>query len=295
MDVEGDHGICVRALEAAGLLVPLAEGTGVVGFDGMGYPAPTLDQVLDRLERNADLVERKAAQGFTRLLLTPLAAPVGALADGVSAAVRAREGSLLRTRAAPGDPGVPAGLTRKGPVWVWERLRAALDTPRVVYLPASYGEDHGGVTKDRLVRDPRRCAVPGWSVGLVEDLPVIPGQGTGVVVGGRPQLEAGLPPRDYLAALAAPAHAGETGYTLEDALVHLLSRLEATGEVSHDRSDGSALWCLGSYLPALMERALVVPTVAWQSGRGRRLYIGAHRTANRAPFIGPRTVVRLPG
>ena len=295
MDAEDEHRLNLEALEAAGLLVPLGQGPGVAGFDSGEYPAPTLGQVLDLLERNAELVERKAAQGFTRLLLTPLAVSVQALVDGVCTALRAREGRLLRTKAVPGDPDVPAGLTSKEPVWVWERVRAALDTPQVVYLPTSYGADHGGVTKDRVVRDPRHCAVPGWSVGLVEATPMVPGRGQGRVVGGRAQLEAGLPPKDYLEAMTDPAFGGETGFTLEDALTLFLVRLEATGEVSHDRSDGSALWCLGSYLPSLMERALLVPTVTWQSGRGRRLYIGTHRTANRAPFIGPRTVVRLEG
>jgi len=295
MDVEGGYGTCIGVLEAAGLLVPMAEGTGVAGLDGEEYPAPTPDRVLDLLERNAELVQLKADQGFTRLLLTPMAASVQALVDGVGTALRAREGSLLRTRANPGDPDVPAGLTRKVPVWVWERVRAALDSPQVVYLPTSYGADHGGLMKDRIVRDPRHCAVPGWSVGLVEDTPMIPGRGQGRAVGGRVQLEAGLPPKDYLEAMTDPAYGGETGFTLEDALTLFLVHLEATGEVSHDRSDGNALWCLGSYLPSLMERALLVPTISWQSGRGKRLYIGTHRTANRAPFIGPRTVVRLEG
>ena len=295
MDAECEYSPNIEALRSAGLLVPMEEGPGVAGLDGEEYAAPTMDRVIDILERNAEAVERKVAQGFTRLLLTPLAASVQALVDGVSTALRAREGSLLRTRVAPGDPGVPAGLTRKEPVWVWDRVRAALDSPQVVYLPTSYGADHGGVTKDRVIRDPRHCAVPGWSVGLVEDAPMIPGRGQGRVAGGRAQLEAGLPPKDYLEAMTDPAYGGETGFTIEDALTLFLVRLEATGEVSHDRSDGNALWCLGSYLPSLMERALLVPTVTWQSGRGRRLYVGTHRTANRAPFIGPRTVVRLEG
>ncbi len=35
------------------------------------------------------------------------------------------------------------------------------------------------------------CAVPGWSVGLVESLPIMPQQGRGETLGGRRQLEIG--------------------------------------------------------------------------------------------------------
>lgn len=275
------------------MLQRLAEGPGIVGVDGAAYPAPTLDQVLELLERSEELVETKAEQGFTRLQLTPVATPVQQLIEGVNAAVRAREGGLLRTKRDPGDADVPAGVSSKEPVWIWERVRAALDTPEVVYFPAAYTGDHGGQAKEEVVRDPRRCSVPGWSVGLIEPISIMPGEGRGRVVGGRRQLEAGSTPRDYLGTLATPPYRGETGWTLEDLLTHFLVHLEATGQVSHDRADGNATWLLGTYLPTLVPGALVVPTASWQSGWGRRLYLGAHRTGNRLDACGARTMVRL--
>jgi hypothetical protein len=42
------------------------------------------------------------------------------------------------------------------------------------------------------------CAVPGWSVGLVESLPIMTQQGRGKTLGRKRQLEIGSSPRDYL-------------------------------------------------------------------------------------------------
>lgn len=298
-DIRNQFDRCVESLERTGILEPLegSGGAGVVGIDGREYPPPTLDQLLGLLERNGELVARKAAQGFTRLLLTPVAMPVPRLIDRVNGYVRQRSdpGPLLRTKAHPGDPDVPTTLSKKEPVWIWQRVLAAMDTPEVVYFPTSYDIDrHGGVAKEEVLRDPRRCAVPGWSVGLVEPIPIMPRRGEGQVLGGRGQLEAGSTPTEYLGLLGTPPYRGETGWTIEDLMVQFVTRVERTGEVSHDRFDGNALFLLGMYMPRVMRRALLVPTANWGSERGRRLYIGAHRTNNRFAICVGRSIVRLP-
>ena len=295
---KGEYRLCIQALEEAGMMVPLKGGPGVVGIDGDEYPAPTEAQTLTLFERDADLIEEKRAQGFTRLLLTPIAMPLPRLIDHVNAYVnkRSEQGPIIRTKRDHGDPDVAVEPSSKEPVWIWERVGRALDTPEVVYFPTAYEkQDHGGQSKDEVVHDPRRCVVPGWSVGLVEDIPIMPRKGGGEVVGGRRQLEAGSTPRDYLETLLSPPYRRETGWTMEDMLTHFLTVLHATGQVSHDRSDGNALWLLGMYMPTLMPKALVVPTGHWSSGRGRRLYLGAHRTGNRFDIAVARTVVRLQG
>jgi hypothetical protein len=300
MDIRSEYARCIRSIQATGVLGPL-KGTvspGVVGVDGKEYPAPTIDQLLDLLESNEALVERKGAQGFTHLLLTPVAMPVPRLIDRVNGYVRERSdsGPMFRTKAHPDDPDLPVVPSKKEPVWVWQRVLAAMDTPETIYFPTSYDPDrHGGMTKEEVLHDPRHCAVSGWSVGLVEPVPIMPRRGEGKVIGGRGQLEAGHSPTEYLELLGTAPYEGETGWTIEDLLTHFITRLEGTGEVSHDRSDGNALFMLGMYMPRVMPRALLVPTGNWASERGRRLYVGAHRTNNHFQTCVGRTVVRLPG
>jgi hypothetical protein len=121
----------------------------------------------------------------------------------------------------------------------------------------------------------------------------MPRPGQGKVFGGRKQLEANSSPRDYMEIMQSPAYAGETGWTFEDFLTHFMIRLETTGQVSDDRYDGNALWLLGSYLPDLMPKALVVPVGYWSREVGRKMYMSAHRTANRLTGCVARTMVRL--
>jgi len=47
---------------------------------------------------------------------------------------------------------------------------AVLDTDELVYFPQDYASNHRGQTKLEVVNNGRICAVPGWSVGLVESL-----------------------------------------------------------------------------------------------------------------------------
>ena len=137
------------------------------------------------------------------------------------------------------------------------------------------------------------CAVPGWSVGLIEPIPIMPQQGQGKVIGGRKQLEAYSTPRDYLRTLSTPTYQGETGWTPEDFLTHFITQLETTNQVSHDRYDGNALWLLGSYMPKSMPTPHIVPVGYWSRDAGRKMYLSAHRTGNRLRLWVARSTVRL--
>jgi hypothetical protein len=59
--------------------LPGVSGVGVADALGGYYPAPSWEQVHALLEKNQALVDRKTAQGFTNLLITPLAAPLPVL------------------------------------------------------------------------------------------------------------------------------------------------------------------------------------------------------------------------
>jgi hypothetical protein len=228
--------------------------------------------------------------------------PVPLLIDRMRAAVlrHAGGGTIFRTRRSPSDPFEPVRVNPEKTVWVWETLRQAFDTDRLVYFPQ---EDPGhqkgqaeyrGYNKPEAIDNWRTCAVPGWSVGLIESTPIMPGPGEGTTRAGRKQLEIGLSPREYLRILQEPAYAGETGTTLEDFITGFLTRLETTNEVSNDISDNNALWCLGQYMK--IPYADVVPTGRWHRPVGR-VRLDMHRTGNKrcTKSVGAATVVRLVG
>jgi len=150
-----------------------------------------------------------------------------------------------------------------------------------------------GLTKEEVMQTTRLCAVPGWSVGLNEPIPIMPQQGQGKVIGGRKQLEPYSTPRDYLRTLSTPTYQGETGWTPEDFLTHFMTQLETTNQVSHDRYDGNALWLLGSYMPGSMPTPHLVPVGYWSRDGGRKMHLSAHRTGNRLRGWVARSTVRL--
>jgi hypothetical protein len=73
----------------------------------------------------------------------------------------------------------------------------------------------------------------------------------------------------------------------------LITLLETTEQVSHDRHDGNAVWLLGSYMPYSMPHAQLVPVGYWDRDVGRRLRLTAHRTGNRLRGWVARSTVRL--
>jgi len=302
--VESEYARCFTALDRAGILVrlPGSGSAGIIGIDGREYPVPAREEVAALFDRNRELVERKVPQGFERLALTPIAAPLPLLIDRMREAIlrHAGEGNIFRTRRSPSDPFVPVRVNPEKTVWVWETLRQAFDTDRLVYFPQEHpghrkGEaEYQGQTKSEAINNKNICAIPGWSVGLKESTPIMPGPGEGTTRAGRKQLEIGSSPREYLRTLQEPAYAGETGTTLEDFITAFLTRLETTGEVSNDISDNNALWCLGQYMK--IPYAEVVPTGRWHRPVGR-IRLDMHRTGNKrcTKSVGAATVVRLVG
>lgn len=294
--IKEEYARCRDELLLCDLIAPIPGSglLGFIGFDGQVYPMPSLEQVNALFSHKADLVSRKMAQGFERLLLTPLAISLPFLIETVQAALvqAGAQGSIYPTQRLTSDAVVPARLNKEKQVWLWEQVRLVLDTDSMIYFPSQYTAQHGGLCKSEAVRNPLVCATPGWSVALVETSPFLPQRGEGKTLAGRPQLEIGSSPREYLAALQESAYMGESGKTLEDALTQFLVRLVSTRQISFDRDDNSSQWCLGQYFT--LPYAQVVPTVWWSRQVGR-LRLDAHRTGNKkcAQNWGVSTLVRL--
>jgi hypothetical protein len=295
--LEKEYARAITALNRTGILtlLPRSENSGVIGTDGKEYPVPTQEQLQEVFTRNKELVDMKMRQGFTQLQLTPIAMPTSQLIDRVRTAVlkHAAAGKIIQTKQNPTDADVPVRVNTGEPIWIWDRVRQAVDTPALVYFPQAYTDrDHQGSTKEEVMQKTRLCAVPGWSVGLIEPIPLMPQQGQGRVIGGKKQLEGYSTPRDYLRTLGTPPYQGETGWTPEDFLTHFTTQLETTNQVSHDRHDSNALWLLGSYVPNLGGNRLksLVPVGYWDRGR---LYLSVHRSGNRFRIGVARSMVRL--
>jgi hypothetical protein len=298
----------ITALNRIGILtlLPRSDSSGVMGIDGKEYPVPAQEQLQEVFTHNKELVDRKMRQGFTELQLTPIAMPTSQLIDRVKSAVltHATAGKIIQTKQNPTDADIPVRVNTGKPLWIWDMVRQAVDTPHLVYFPQAYTDrNHQGLTKEEVMQKTRLCAVPGWSAGLIEPIPVMPQQGQGKIIGGRRQLEAYSTPRDYLQTLSTPTYQGETGWTPEDFLTHFVTQLESTNQVSHDRYDSNALWLLGSYVPnsgfglrsdsgrAWGVRNLV-PVGYWARVPGR-MDVSAHRSGNRLKGWVARSMVRL--
>jgi hypothetical protein len=297
-NLEKEYARTITALNRTGILtlLPRSENLGVIGFDGIEYPVPIQEQLQEVFTRNKELVDRKIRQGFTQLQLTPIAMPTSQLIDRVKTAVlkHAAAGKIIQTKQNSTDADIPVRVNTGEPIWIWDRVRQAVDTPYLVYFPQAYTDlNHQGLTKEEAMQNTRLCAVPGWSVGLIEPMPTMPQQGQGKVIGGRKQLEPYSTPRDYLRTLSTPTYQGETGWTLEDFLTHFITRLETTNQVSHDRYDSNALWLLGSYMPNSMPTPHLVPVGYWARDAGRKIHLTAHRTGNRLRGWVARSTVRL--
>ncbi|MGB8343916.1 MAG: hypothetical protein WCD86_03475 [Ktedonobacteraceae bacterium] len=296
--VEREYARYVTALKRTGMLtlLPKSESPGVMGIDGKEYPIPTQAQVVELFAQNRGLVGRKVPQGFDRLALTPMAMPTPLLIDRMKAAIlkHAAEGTIYQTRRSASDPFITVRVNTEKQVWVWDTLRQALDTDELVYFPQEYSSNHRGQTKLGVINNGRICAVPGWSVGLVESFPIMPQQSQGKIIGGRRQLEIGSSPNEYLQILQTEAYQGETGKTLEDFLTKFLTHLEIANEVSNDVDDHNAMWCLANYLK--ISYAELVPTGRWIRSVGRAR-LDMHRTNNKlcTKSWGGSTTVRLPG
>ena len=86
--IDNEYARCVTALKLTGILTPLSESEsiGVIGIDGKEYPVPIQEQVVELLDHNKELVDRKISQGFNRLELMPMAMPTPILIDRMKAA-----------------------------------------------------------------------------------------------------------------------------------------------------------------------------------------------------------------
>ncbi len=211
-----------------GLVKKLRMGEMGIVVDGKEYPIPTFEDILIKINHNAEFLDKKASQGFKKLLVVPFGLPITTL-------VEKYEQVLLRhynNQTLLDSEGKPLDLDTNQPVWTWEGYQ---DEP-LVYFPQSFDKDnHQGKTKDQL--EP-------WQVLLVEDMIDLPKEGDAKDINGRKQLDANQTPNSYLEQILK---AQEQGMTPESWLLLAITYLEEQNKQIDDYvGKGKA-----SYLPGV--------------------------------------------
>lgn len=297
-------------LERVGVLEKLSSGElGIRGIDNKEYAFPGYKEIVGRLKENKELMETKAEQGFTKLLIVPFGMKLDDLIEKYRQVVlqhyvgmpdpqdpSKRIPDLQKTKlfAAKKDPQnpkeqlVPLELDENQPVFVWDAYQNADIEGKLVYYPNKFSQDpqeHRGKTKLELLQKEKQ----GFHILLLEDLPNIPREGQGKEIQGRKQLEANKAPNTYLQQLQEKPYQGESGLTPEDWLTYAISHLEETDQVIDDwQGKGSINYNLGGYFPSSGS----VPHAYWDRVP-RRAYLDRYDPGDPLSDCGARASVRV--
>ena len=281
----------VRSLNETGILelLPEAADIGVKGIDGKEHPVPKYEEILARLTpEKLELLSKKAEQGFTKLLLVPMAASIDVLIDRYKQEILKKHeaGKLLST------DGTPLDLDKETPVYVWDEYKKADADGRIVYYPKEFSQNHQGKTKQELINEG-----DDWEIRLIEDLPDLPAQGMGQKANeerglqtDRIPLEANHTPREYLQTTQAdPTYQAEDGLTPEGWLTYATTHLHETDKQIDDyRGKGKLCYLFGSYFPADSR----VPCGFWNRGF-RQAYLIRFGPDGRLSINGARPSVKI--
>jgi hypothetical protein len=248
-------------------------GKGVLGMydiNNQECPIPSYEEILERMEKNAELLEKKREQGFTELLLVPIGTPLSFWVDRTRDLIvkKHRQGKLL------GTDGQKLELDENQPVYVDDIYKDADKSGDLVYYPKKFDKaNHGGKTKEELIEE-----TGGWQIELIEDLPDLPAENKGKTIKGRKQLEASQSPEQYLEKVQRDKqYGGEALSTPEAQLSYFMQYLQKHDQVIDDwDGQGKGCWNVGAYFKG----AGGVPLADWsRSGRQfdlRLSYPGRH-------------------
>jgi hypothetical protein len=227
---------------------------GIIGINGQEYALPSYEDVVSRLQdpEKRAFFEKKAEQGFTKLLMVPFGLPLNTIIERYRAI-------LLKTHKESGikaTDGSTLDLDEDDPLYVLDELKQSdnPNTPKnkqMEYYVKTYDgttkEQRGGQYKSEILKDNPDNA---WQILLVEDLPDLPAPGQGQTIKGRKQIEANESPQDYLKALKTnPQYQGEQGLTSEANLILWLTHLQENQTAIDDwQGQGEANLLTGQYL-----------------------------------------------
>jgi len=287
----GEYSKRISELQSMGYVETLSSGElGIVGIDGNEHKVPSFSEIIDRVTpERAKLLNEKYNQGFTRLLIVPLGAPLRQLAEKYS--------SLLKDEDVVDSVDNGLHIDRMVPLELTDLEPDAEKMEYVVYYPEQQpGQPMKVKTKQGLID-----SGSAFEVLLVENHLELPKAGAGSVISGRRQFES----EETLEALYSkmrndPQYAHEQSMTIEAWMVlastHLLeSNIQIDVVPRHPRPH-----FLGSYYTS----GNPVFAMNWQTTSHRegsnvehfnQLYFSAKSFRDRDTMMGTRTVVNVMG
>lgn len=264
-------------------ILPEKMDKGIIGIDGKEYPFPSYEEIVSRLtSEKLDILEKKVGQGFTKLLITPLAMPLEILIDRYKRELvkHYQEGKLLAT------DGTKLELDLNNPIYVWDKFKQADISGQLIYYPERFSkENHGGKTKQELIDSNQS-----FEISLIEDLADLPAKGQGKTINGRKQFETGQSAEEYLKLLQEdPTYQYESGLTPEAWLTYALTHLHQTNQQIDDWQ-GKGKFCLltDSYFPV----SGFVPDAGFDRGN-RQAYLCGGYPGDRDRALGFRARARI--
>ena len=292
LDLKNQYESQRNILKNAGILEQLSSNeSGIFGIDGKEYPMPSYQAIRDLVREKKDVLDKKAEQGFTRLLVVPF----GMRLDDLILQYRAMllrhklEDKLFGTKEKESDSDEPLDLDVNDQVWIWAEYREADVNGKLVYDPKGFNRNHGGKTKKDILAAAQGKLSPVWRVILIESDPNIPREMKGIEIGGRHRIETNRAPNEYLALIGRNEYKDETGMTPEEWLVQAISYLEENNQVIDDcKGRGSIAYNTGAYFPASDS----VPCAYWFRSN-RQAFLNGREPTSRFGSIGARSVVRL--
>jgi hypothetical protein len=284
LDVKHQYESQRRVLESAGILERLPSGEqGIRG----AYPVPSYQEIRNLIREKKDVLEKKAEQGFTKLLIVPFGMKLDDLVEKYKELLlkHKAEEKLFATKEKDSDPDVFLDLDTNEPVYRWSEYWGADQNGKLIYDPKEFSQNHGGKTKSQILAGQARTA---WRVILIEADPNIPQSGTGKDVGGRERLEANKTPNEYLAMIGEGQYKDEFGTTPEEWLMQAITMLEEKNQVIDDyQGNGKITYNTGAYFPSGG-----VPNAYWGRGDPRAGLAGSVPTS-RGGNLGARSAVRV--
>jgi hypothetical protein len=263
----------------------------ITGIDGKRYDFPKLSQIKEQILQNREIFEQKMKQGFTELQITPLLGIEKLHQTVKRELVKAKQaGKLQSAKDNPQDEteqteSLLEYLNEEDPCYIWEDISKGEQSGDLKYDVKEFSENHQGITKKEFLQKKQ-----GYNILLLEKKSNIPSQGKNETVRGRKRPEANQTPKEYLEETKnREEYQNESGFTIEDEFIQLLSCLKRYGQVIDDyEGKGKVNYLTANYL----ESSGFVPSGCFSRG-DRQFGLDRGDPEDRYPSGGCRRAVRF--
>ena len=226
---------------------------GIIGQDGKEYIIPTLDKILEGMNKNIEKYKTKIEQGFSKLLIVPFAKKLYDPEDSTSLTEIYKQTILdkHKNKQLFSTNGDKLDLNTNEPLWVWEEGYNQ-DDENIIYFPKQFDpENHGGKTKNQLLQEDQL----GFQILLLEENIDIPAENEGKAISDRDPIEVNqknpLTPTEYLEKIQTETkYQHEQGLTAEAQTTLAITHLHKHNQVIDDwQGSGKICYNIATYFP----------------------------------------------